>query len=78
MTGAGSCRRDNHHTPTKHQEVFMAIRFGIDVACRAVHRAACADATGSLLWKNVRLRTSPEAWHASMEIMRIAQNPACR
>jgi len=38
----------------------MAIRIGIDVACRAVHRATCADATGSLLWKNVRFRTSPE------------------
>ncbi len=38
----------------------MTIRIGIDVACRALHRAACADATGKLLWRNVRFRTSEE------------------
>jgi hypothetical protein len=38
----------------------MTIRIGIDVACRALHRAACADATGKLLWCNVRFPTSAE------------------
>ena len=38
----------------------MAIRVGIDVACRASHRAACADASGQLLWRNVRFQTNAE------------------
>ena len=41
-------------------EVFMAIRVGIDVACRTAHRAACADASGQLLWRNVRFQTNAE------------------
>ena len=35
----------------------MALRIGIDIACRASHRAACADSTGQLLWRNVRFQT---------------------
>ena len=38
----------------------MAIRVGIDVACRTAHRAACADASGHLLWRNVRFQTNAE------------------
>jgi transposase len=38
----------------------MAIRIGIDVACRAAHRAACADATGKLIWRNLRFQTRAE------------------
>jgi len=38
----------------------MAIRVGIDVACRTAHRAACADASGQLLWRNVRFQTNAE------------------
>jgi hypothetical protein len=38
----------------------MAIRVGIDVACRTAHRAACADASGQLLWRNVRYQTNAE------------------
>lgn len=41
-------------------EVFMAIRVGIDIACRAHHRAACATADGTLLWSNVRFQTRAE------------------
>jgi transposase len=37
----------------------MKICIGIDVACRAAHRAACADETGKMLWANYRFRTSP-------------------
>lgn len=40
--------------------MFIAIRIGIDVACRATHRAACADAAGQLLWRNVRFHTRDE------------------
>jgi hypothetical protein len=35
----------------------LALRIGIDIACRASHRAACADSTGQLLWRNVRFQT---------------------
>ena len=37
--------------------MFLALRIGIDIACRASHRAACADSTGQLLWRNVRFQT---------------------
>ena len=40
--------------------MFMAIRIGIDIACRAHHRAACATADGALLWSNVRFQTRAE------------------
>jgi transposase len=36
----------------------MKIRIGIDVACRAAHRAACADETGKIIWASYRFRTS--------------------
>jgi transposase len=36
------------------------IRLGIDIACRAPHRAACADETGTLVWSNHRFRTTAE------------------
>ncbi|MFQ6540321.1 MULTISPECIES: IS110 family transposase, partial [Aphanothece] len=45
-------------------EVTMALRIGIDIACRTSHRAACADATGKLLWRNVRFHTSAEELEA--------------
>jgi transposase len=35
----------------------VKIRVGIDVACRAVHQAACADEAGKLLWAGHRFRT---------------------
>lgn len=35
----------------------MEIRLGIDVACRAAHRAACADETGRILWSGHRFHT---------------------
>ena len=38
----------------------MAIRVGIDIACRADHRAACATTDGTLLWSNVRFQTRAE------------------
>lgn len=38
----------------------MAIRIGIDVACRVSPRVACAEATGHLLWRNVRFQTRAE------------------
>lgn len=38
----------------------MAIRIGIDIACRAHHRAACAAADGALLWSNMRFQTRAE------------------
>lgn len=40
--------------------MFIAIRVGIDVACRSCHRAACADALGHLLWRNVRFQPNAE------------------
>ena len=41
-------------------EMLMAIRIGIDVACRASHRAACADASGQPVQHNVRFQTRAE------------------
>ena len=36
----------------------MKVRLGVDVACRAVHQAACADGEGRILWSGHRFRTS--------------------
>lgn len=38
----------------------MDVRLGIDVACRAAHRAACADDTGKVLWSGHRFFTRAE------------------
>lgn len=38
----------------------MKVRLGIDIACRAEHRAACADETGRIIWSGHRFRTSAE------------------
>ena len=35
----------------------MQVRWGIDIACRAVHRAACADQTGAIVWSGHQFRT---------------------
>ena len=35
------------------------VRLGIDVACKADHRASCADAAGEFLWSGWRFRTTP-------------------
>lgn len=37
----------------------MKVRIGIDIACRAAHRAACADELGQMLWSDHRFTTSP-------------------
>jgi len=42
----------------KSEEEFMKIRVGIDIACRAAHRAACADETGRIIWTGHRFRTA--------------------
>jgi transposase len=36
------------------------LRLGIDVACREAHRAALADETGKILWRNRRFSTSAD------------------
>jgi len=36
----------------------VKVRVGVDIACRAAHRAACADEKGQLLWSGHRFRTS--------------------
>jgi hypothetical protein len=38
----------------------VRVRVGIDVACRAGHRAACADETGRILWSGHRFWTRAE------------------
>lgn len=35
----------------------MKVRVGIDIACRAAHRATCADDTGRIIWSGHRFRT---------------------
>lgn len=38
----------------------MKVRLGIDIACRAEHRAACADETGKIIWSDHRFCTHAE------------------
>ncbi len=38
----------------------MKLRLGIDIACRAAHRAACADETGRMIWSGRRFHTRAE------------------
>ena len=38
----------------------MKVRLGIDIACRAGHRAACADETGKIIWSDHRFWTCAE------------------
>ena len=38
----------------------MKVRLGIDIACRAAHRAACADETGKIIWSDHRFWTRAE------------------
>jgi transposase len=35
----------------------VKVRLGIDIACRAAHRAACAEETGRILWSGHRFHT---------------------
>jgi transposase len=35
----------------------VRVRVGIDIACRAEHRAACADETGRIMWSGHQFRT---------------------
>lgn len=38
----------------------MKIRLGVDVACRAVHQASCADERGEMVFVGHRFRTDPD------------------
>jgi Transposase len=38
----------------------VKVRLGIDLACRAAHRAACADETGRIIWSGHRFWTRAE------------------
>ncbi|MGH3448739.1 MAG: IS110 family transposase [Nocardioidaceae bacterium] len=42
----------------------MKIRLGVDVACRAVHQASCADEHGEMLWVGHRFRTDADELEA--------------
>lgn len=42
----------------------MKIRVGIDVACRAGHRAACADEAGRIIWSSHRFHTQADELEA--------------
>ena len=42
------------------EEQQVKVRLGIDIACRAAHRAACADETGRILWSGHRFWTRAE------------------
>ena len=42
----------------------MKVRLGIDIACRAAHRAACADETGRIVWSGHRFSTRAEELQA--------------
>jgi transposase len=42
----------------------VKVRLGIDIACRAAHRAACADQTGRIIWSGHRFHTRAEELEA--------------
>jgi transposase len=42
----------------------VQVRLGIDIACRAAHRAACADQTGMIVWSGHQFRTRAEELEA--------------
>ena len=42
----------------------MQVRLGVDIACRAAHRAACADQTGMIVWSGHQFRTRAEELEA--------------
>jgi transposase len=42
----------------------VQVRLGIDIACRAAHRAACADQTGTIVWSGHQFRTRAEELEA--------------
>ena len=37
------------------EERQVKVRLEVDIACRAAHRAACADETGKIMWSGHRL-----------------------
>jgi Transposase len=38
----------------------VQVRLGVDIACRAAHRAACADQTGRIVWSGHQFRPRAE------------------
>jgi hypothetical protein len=38
----------------------VQVRLGVEIACRAAHRAACADQTGMIVWSGHQFRTRAE------------------
>jgi len=42
------------------EEQQVKVRLGVDIACRAAHRAACADETGKIIWSGHRFHTRAE------------------
>ncbi len=44
----------------EREETQLKIRLGVDVACRAVHQATCADEHGEMLFVGHRFRTDPD------------------
>ncbi len=61
MSGARS-RRRGIRRPWTHddKEELVKVRIGVDIACRAAHRAACADETGRIVWSGHRFCTRAE------------------
>ena len=48
----------NQTTPAERSDFVSDVRLGIDVACRADHRASLADDRGEFLWSSWRFRTT--------------------
>src|SRR5919201_1098925 len=64
MSGARSRRRDAAVEDHDREEQQVKVRLGIDIACRAAHRAACADETGRIVWSGHRFSTRAEELEA--------------
>jgi hypothetical protein len=48
----------NQTDTCKREQLMSEVRLGIDVACRADHRASLADDRGEFLWSSWRFRTT--------------------
>src|SRR5919197_763458 len=64
MSGAPSRRRDRRRPGPRPGGAAVKVRLGIDIACRAGHRAACAYETGKIIWSDHRFHTRAEELQA--------------
>jgi transposase len=58
------------------RSVVVPVRLGIDIACRAAHRASLADEQGRFIWTGHRFRTTPQDLAALWAMQPAGTDPA--